>query len=273
MAVLYPVLKGPGANIPPGPGIPVQPDGNTAAQPADSGRAPYHWLIWLGMGLTVPPPDAFRMPLRPADSPTGAGSRGRKPTLLSRLITGQLSRGRARHLPTGSEPIVPGALAEASPRTVTVLPPEESTADGPRAARRALSQLGAYLRGDQWLPQLVRFALVGGLSNIGYFLLFLAFYGGGAQLANLAGSIVSTALANEMHRRLTFHAADRVGWVTAQLEGGGLALAGLAITSAALAVLDFVAPGMNDVSEALAVIAIAAAVGTLRFLTLRLWVF
>ncbi|RDI49079.1 putative flippase GtrA [Nocardia mexicana] len=272
MAVLYPVLKGPGANTPPGPGIPVQSDGKTAGQSADSGRSPYHWLIWLGMGLTVPPPDVFRMPLRPADSP--AASDSRKPSLLSRLVTGQLSRGRARHLPTGSEPIISGATAE-TPRTgsVTVLLPEESTADGPRTARRALGQLGAYLRGDKWLPQLIRFALVGGLSNIGYFLLFLAFYGGGAQLANLAGSIVSTALANELHRRLTFHAADRVGWITAQLEGGGLALAGLAITSAALAVLDFVAPGMSDIAEALAVIAIAAAVGTLRFLTLRLWVF
>nr|WP_036571571.1 GtrA family protein [Nocardia sp. BMG51109] len=133
--------------------------------------------------------------------------------------------------------------------------------------------MGAYLRGDKWLPQLIRFALVGGFSNIGYFLLFLACYGGGPQLANLTGSVVSTALANELHRRLTFHAADRVGWFTAQLEGGGLALAGLALTSASLAVLDFVAPGLSDVGEAIAVIVITVAVGTLRFLTLRLWVF
>ena len=96
--------------------------------------------------------------------------------------------------------------------------------------RQALARLGVYLRGDRWFAQLIRFALVGGLSNIGYFLLFLACYGGGPQLANLTGSVVSTALANELHRRLTFHASDRVGWLTAQLEGGGLALVGLGIT-------------------------------------------
>ncbi|MBF6329287.1 GtrA family protein [Nocardia transvalensis] len=135
------------------------------------------------------------------------------------------------------------------------------------------TRAGAFLRGDHWFPQLIRFALVGGLSNIGYFLLFLACYGGGPQLANLTGSVVSTALANELHRRLTFHASDRVNWLTAQLEGGGLALAGLAITSGALAILDLTAPGLSDIAEAIAVVAITAAVGTLRFLTLRLWVF
>lgn len=139
--------------------------------------------------------------------------------------------------------------------------------------RASAARFADYLRGDHWLPQLIRFALVGGFSNIGYFLLFLACYGGGPQLANLVGSIISTALANELHRRLTFHAADRVGWLAAQLEGGGLALAGLAITSGALAILDIVAPGLGDVTEAIAVIGITAAVGTLRFLTLRLWVF
>ncbi|MEC3954508.1 GtrA family protein [Nocardia sp. CDC153] len=138
---------------------------------------------------------------------------------------------------------------------------------------RWLGRLGVWLRGEKALPQLIRFALVGGLSNVGYILLFLALYGGGPQLANLAGSIVSTALANEMHRRLTFHATDRVRWYTAQLEGGALALAGLAITSGGLAILEVTAPGLGDISEALAVLAITAAVGTMRFLTLRLWVF
>ncbi|MFD7841897.1 GtrA family protein [Nocardia sp. NPDC059764] len=135
------------------------------------------------------------------------------------------------------------------------------------------ARIGAWLRGDAAFAQLIRFALVGGLSNVGYILLFLALYGGGAQVANLAGSIVSTALANEMHRRLTFQAADRVRWYTAQIEGGALALAGLAITSAGLAILEVTAPGMGDIAEAVAVLGITAVVGTMRFLTLRLWVF
>ncbi|MFJ9369250.1 GtrA family protein [Nocardia sp. NPDC101769] len=138
---------------------------------------------------------------------------------------------------------------------------------------RWLGRLGVWLRGDAVFAQLIRFALVGGLSNVGYILLFLALYGGGPQLANLAGSIVSTALANEMHRRLTFQAADRVRWYTAQLEGGALALAGLAITSGGLAILEVTEPGIGGLTEAIAVLGITAAVGTMRFLTLRLWVF
>lgn len=136
-----------------------------------------------------------------------------------------------------------------------------------------VGQLGAFVRGDHALAQLIRFALVGGLSNIGYLLLFLALYGEGPLLANLAGSVVSTALANEMHRRLTFHASGRVSWYTAQLEGGALALTGLAITSGAIAALEWGAPTLGDMAQAAAVLGVTAAVGTLRFVTLRLWVF
>ncbi|RDI69412.1 GtrA family protein [Nocardia pseudobrasiliensis] len=168
-------------------------------------------------------------------------------------------------------PVPPGMWV--TPQSGSVISAHPDMAGERAAASRTFARVGAFLRGDHWLPQLIRFALVGGLSNVGYFLLFLACYGGGPQLANLTGSIVSTALANELHRRLTFHASDRVNWLTAQLEGGGLALAGLAITSAGLAVLDIAAPGMGDISEAIAVIAITAAVGALRFISLRLWVF
>ncbi|MFJ4650384.1 GtrA family protein [Nocardia sp. NPDC088792] len=138
---------------------------------------------------------------------------------------------------------------------------------------RRLARIGEWLRSEHVVAQLIRFALVGGLSNVGYVLLFLALHGDGPQVANLIGSIVSTAVANELHRRLTFNAADRVRWYTAQVEGGALALAGLAISSGALALLTVAAPGLDDIAEAIAVVLITAAVGTLRFLTLRLWVF
>jgi putative flippase GtrA len=130
-----------------------------------------------------------------------------------------------------------------------------------------------YLRGDRPFPQLIRFALVGGLSNISYLLLFLSLTGAGTLLANVAGSVVSTVLANELHRRLTFHAAERVGWFTAQWEGGGLALLGLGISTAALAALEVLAPTLNEPAQAGAVLAISAAVGVLRFLALRGLVF
>ncbi|ONM49328.1 GtrA family protein [Nocardia donostiensis] len=130
-----------------------------------------------------------------------------------------------------------------------------------------------YLRGDRAFAQLIRFALVGGSSNIAYVLLFLLLAGVGPLPANIAGSLVSTALANELHRRLTFHAAGRVSWFTAQWEGGGLALLGLCVTTTALAALEFLAPGLGQGGQAGAILAITAAVGGLRFLALRGLVF
>lgn len=130
-----------------------------------------------------------------------------------------------------------------------------------------------YLRSDHAFAQLIRFALVGGSSNIAYVLLFMAVHGIGPLVANLAGSIVSTVIANELHRQLTFRAAGRVDWFTAQWEGGGLALIGLLISTAALAGLEFCAPGLGEAAQAGAVIAIMAAVGGMRFLALRGFVF
>lgn len=139
------------------------------------------------------------------------------------------------------------------------------------AARQ--QRLLRYLRGDRAFPQLIRFASVGGLSNIAYVLLFLGLADIGPLPANVAGSVVSTVLANELHRRLTFHAAERVGWFTAQWEGGGLALLGLGISTAALAALEVFAPTLTEPAQAAAVLAIGAAVGGLRFLALRGLVF
>lgn len=145
--------------------------------------------------------------------------------------------------------------------------------DGADRAHTRTARAIGYLRGDRALPQLVRFALVGGTSNIAYGLLFLLLAATNPLLANIIGSLVSTGIANEMHRRLTFHAADRVGWFTAQWEGGGLAILGVCITTAALAALEFFAPGLSQSSQVGAVIGITAAVGGLRFLALRGWVF
>ena len=134
-------------------------------------------------------------------------------------------------------------------------------------------QLMRYLRGDHQLAQLIRFALVGGFSNVAYVLLFFAVHGTGPLVANIVGSLVSTMIANELHRQLTFHASDRVGWFTAQWEGGGLALLGLGISTAALAALAILAPGLGGAAQATAVLAIGAIVGGMRFLALRGLVF
>ncbi|MFF0454127.1 GtrA family protein [Nocardia africana] len=130
-----------------------------------------------------------------------------------------------------------------------------------------------FLRSDHAVAQLLRFALVGGAANIAYAALFLTASALGPLVANIAGSLVSTAIANEMHRRLTFRAAGRVGWFTAQWEGGGLALVGVVISTAALAGLRFWAPGLGDLAQASAVLAVTGAVGGMRFLALRGFVF
>jgi putative flippase GtrA len=127
--------------------------------------------------------------------------------------------------------------------------------------------------GNGAVAQLVRFAAVGGLSNILYFAAFIAFRNQGPQVANVLGAIASTMLANELHRRLTFQAAGRVSWFAAQWEGGGLAAIGLAFSASALAFIGFAFPGTSSMASALLVIAVSAAVGGARFLALRGWVF
>ncbi|MFX0578311.1 GtrA family protein [Nocardia nepalensis] len=136
-----------------------------------------------------------------------------------------------------------------------------------------LAHVRPYLRGDHAFAQLIRFVLVGAFSNIAYVLLFVAMNRIGPLVANVAGSIVSTVIANELHRQLTFHAAGRVGWFTAQWQGGGLALIGLLISTAALAGLEFWAPGLGEIAQSGTVIAIMAIVGGVRFLALRGFVF
>lgn len=131
----------------------------------------------------------------------------------------------------------------------------------------------AALRSDHPLAQLIRFALVGGASNLAYVLVFVALDSFDPLAINVLGSIVSTMIANELHRRLTFRAAKTVGWFTAQCQGGTLALLGLLFTTATLAALEFAAPGLGRLPQLVAVLVTMATVGGLRFLALRSMVF
>ena len=120
--------------------------------------------------------------------------------------------------------------------------------------------------------QLARFAVTGVLATSVQVLLFTALAPSGALLAHLVSWGASTAMANELHRRRTFRADGHVGVLTAQLEGGGLALLGLLITAAALGVLTAAAPDAGVGVQTLVVLAVTAAVGLLRFAALR-WSF
>jgi putative flippase GtrA len=140
------------------------------------------------------------------------------------------------------------------------------------APRSRTERLVERLRQDDTLAQFVRFVLVGSSTTIVYALLFIPFESMGYLTAHLIGTTVSTVLANEMHRRLTFHAEDRVGWLTAQWEAGGVTVAGLLATSATLGWLDTTTAEGHVALQITAVVTVTAIIGLLRFVALR-WIF
>src|SRR3712207_4535645 len=95
-----------------------------------------------------------------------------------------------------------------------------SRARAPLSERSAEAVMRTIRSSDGVGAQFVRFLLVGGTANLAYVGAFLLLSGLGSQVANGAGAVVSAAIANELHRRLTFHARTAVGWRTAQWQGG-----------------------------------------------------
>ena len=135
-----------------------------------------------------------------------------------------------------------------------------------------LSRSWNLIRRDDRRAQFVRFVAVGAVANVLYGALFVAFAEAGSRPANLVGALASSALANELHRRLTFRAGGRVSWVRAQWEGGGLALAGLGATTVALGWSDAVAPNAGTAAHLVVVAVVTGLVGLGRFVVLR-WSF
>src|SRR3954454_22133971 len=134
------------------------------------------------------------------------------------------------------------------------------------------SRLGERLRQDDAGAQFARFVLVGGVSSLLYAVLFVLLDGFGDQPANVVGAIASSMLANELHRRLTFHAGARVSWFAAQWEGGGLAVAGMVATGLALGWFDSIAGDTGSLGDLAVVAVVTGAIGLIRFVALR-WVF
>jgi putative flippase GtrA len=142
----------------------------------------------------------------------------------------------------------------------------------PPAATEHVGELSAWVRGDDGWAQFLRFVLVGGASTAFYALLYVSLASLGYLPAHLIATVISTILVNETHRRLTFRAEDRVHWVTAQWEAGGVAVIGLISTSAALTWLDSAA-GTAPVWMQIGLVAtVTAVIGMMRFLALR-WIF
>ncbi len=128
------------------------------------------------------------------------------------------------------------------------------------------------LRRDDVLAQFARFVLVGGASTAAYTLLFLSLHGLGYLPANVGATTASSILANELHRRLTFRAEDRVGFWTAQVEAGVVSLFGLAATSLALAWLHAIDVSAPPFLQIALVASVTGAIGLIRFAALR-WIF
>ena len=143
----------------------------------------------------------------------------------------------------------------------------------PAEVRSSWSRLGTKLRGDDGGAQFARFVCVGAASSALYALLYLLLDGLGDQPANVVGAIASSMLANELHRRLTFHAGQRVSWFTAQWEGGGLAGVGLVATSLALAGVHALIGDVGTGLQLCLIAAVTGAIGLIRFVALRTWVF
>lgn len=145
----------------------------------------------------------------------------------------------------------------------------------PGPAHRAgdvAQRVAGEVRHDDTPGQFIRFVLVGGSSTAVYGLLFLGLQSFGYLMAHVLATVASSVLANEMHRRLTFRADERVGWLAAQVEAGGVSLFGLVTTSVALGWLDVIAGSAQPILQIALVAAVTGLIGLIRFTALR-WIF
>jgi putative flippase GtrA len=146
-------------------------------------------------------------------------------------------------------------------------------APGPlRETGKAGPVIFEWLRRDDTFAQFVRFVLVGGSSTAVYAVLFLALHTLGYLPAHVMSTVASTVLANELHRRLTFRAENRVGWLAAQIEAGGVSVFGLVATSIALRWLDLTVGAAHPFVQIALVVAVTGLIGLIRFIALR-WIF
>ena len=121
--------------------------------------------------------------------------------------------------------------------------------------------------------QFSRYVLVGAISSALYAGVFVLIHPAGYVWANAVGMILSTVVANELHRRLTFQAAGRKAWLPAQLESGGLAAIGLVATTLALAAANSVVPGAPWPFEVALVLVATGLIGIAKFFVLRRLIF
>ncbi|SDO37276.1 GtrA-like protein [Nakamurella panacisegetis] len=127
---------------------------------------------------------------------------------------------------------------------------------------------------DGMVRQIVRFGAIGVISTLAYLVLFVAFHPFmGAQVANFLALAITAVANTSANRRFTFGLKDRAGAGRHQLQGFGIFLLGLGITSGSLAVLHATAPNAGRMLELSVLVAANLAATVVRFLLMRGWVF
>ncbi|WP_432482679.1 GtrA family protein [Kineococcus esterisolvens] len=131
----------------------------------------------------------------------------------------------------------------------------------PAAPRRA--------PGGRALPRFVLAGLAGNAAHAVVFLLLGAWAPLPVAAVNVSATVVSTLVANELHRRFTFRAAPGTPWFAGHGVGGAAAVAGLVLSTSALTAWHHLVPGAGDLSGLLVVHVVTGLVGLVNFLVLR----
>ena len=148
-----------------------------------------------------------------------------------------------------------------------------SSVDLVETIKQDLRGVGRLLR-EEPLSQFAAFAAVGVTTTVLHALLYLLLRDGTtAQVANATALVLATVVNTAANRRLTFRVHGREGAVRHQMQGFAVLVLGLAITSAGLAALAWLAPTAPRTTE-LAVIIVANVTATVaKFVLFRTWVF
>ncbi|MEU3597260.1 GtrA family protein [Streptomyces sp. NPDC006798] len=91
-------------------------------------------------------------------------------------------------------------------------------------------------------------------------------------LANAVITVISTLVATELHARFTFGTGGRATW-RQHLQSAGTAVAGYAVTGAAMLVLHAVTEAPGPALQQIVYLSASAVAGVARFAVLRLVVF
>jgi putative flippase GtrA len=122
--------------------------------------------------------------------------------------------------------------------------------------------------------QMLRFAAIGVLSTLAFVAIYLLLRGGtGAQAANALALVVTAVGNTAANRRVTFGVRGRRDWMRHQVQGFGVFVVGLALTSGSLVALHLVTAAPPRAVEVGVLIVANAAATLVRFLLLRGWVF